>query len=446
MTYALLFPGQGSQRVGMGADLFAGSQEARSLYERADDMTGFSLSKLCFEGPEEELRQTINTQPALYVTSCAALAALQSRVELKPFAVAGHSVGEYAALYAAGAMEFETGLRLVRRRAELMQQTAEARPGAMAAVLGLEADDVRAACEAARAETGGVVQVANYNSPGQIVISGEAAAVERAGELAKERGAKRVIVLPVSGGFHSALMASAGDALYPSLREALFKNTRVPVVTNVNAEYTKSGVDFAPLLTMQVSGSVRWEESMRRLLSDCVSVFIELGVGDVLSGLMKRIDKSARTLSVQDVASLAQAADLIDELNGSRFEATRTGGTEPVSGSPERIYHITKRELWEAAQPSGEYRAPDLESEGFIHASTAEQVVDVANNRFRARTGLVLLEIEASRVTPEIRFEEAENTRKYPHIYGPLNLDAVVRAMDFPPGPDGRFQLPSEVS
>jgi [acyl-carrier-protein] S-malonyltransferase len=429
----------------MGADLYGSSTDARGLFDRADGILGFSLSGICFEGPDEDLRQTINTQPALYVTSCAALAALASKVELKPFAVAGHSVGEYAALYAAGAMSFEKGLELVRKRAELMQQAARSRPGAMAAILGLDATETQAACDAARAETGGVINVANYNCPGQIVISGLSETVERASDLCKERGAKRALILPVSGGFHSPLMVTAGDALYPSLREALFQNPRVPVVTNVNAEYTKNAVDFAPLLTMQVSGSVRWEESMQRLLADGVTTFFEIGCGDVLSGLMKRIDRSARTLSVQDLASLEAASALIEEMNAVPAPAASVVVSDG-GGGKDRIYHVTKRDLWEAAAPTGEYRAPDFASEGFIHASTVGQVADVANNYYRARTGLVLLEIDTTKVKPEVRYEVAANGQQYPHIYGPLNTDAVARIFDLPGGPDGRFKLPEEVS
>ena len=426
---ALLFPGQGSQKVGMGAELYRYVEATRALFDKANEVLGFDLARLCFEGPEEELRQTINTQPALYVTSCAALVALKSRVDVQPFAVAGHSVGEYAALYAAGATDFETGLKLVHRRAELMQQAAERRPGTMAAILGLEPDVVREVCEAAR--PAGVVAVANYNCPGQIVISGEVAAVERAGDLAKERGAKRVIPLAVSGAFHSPLMVSAGDALYPALREAVFQQASVPVVVNVTAEYNKSGADFAPFLTMQVSGSVRWEESMRLLLADGVTRFVELGSGDVLAGLLRRIDKIASVVSVQDMASLDAAVALLNE----PYEA-------PEEAPPAVIYHITKREIWEAARTESEYRGDTLATEGFIHCSKADQVERVANELFRARSGLVLLCIRADKVRSEIRYEGPEGGPKFPHIYGPLNVDAVEKVLDFPPGPDGRFRFP----
>lgn len=311
MRYALLFPGQGSQAVGMGADLASSYPEARQLFHKANEILGFNLLKLCTEGPEEELRRTINTQPALYVTSCAALAALSSRVELNPFAAAGHSVGEYAAFHAAGAMTFKVGLQLVRRRAELMQEASERKPGTMAAILGLEAAEVREACEHARSI--GVVTIANYNCPGQIVISGEQAAVERACEEARSRGARRVVPLQVSGGFHSPLMVTAGDALHAHLRQALFKTPRFPVVVNVAAEYCRSGVDIAPYLTMQVAGSVRWEESMRLLLADGVELFLELGVGEVLSGLLKRIDRGAQALAVTDAPSVERAVRLLSE-------------------------------------------------------------------------------------------------------------------------------------
>jgi [acyl-carrier-protein] S-malonyltransferase len=306
-SVAFLFPGQGAQKVGMGADFYTHCVEARALFERANALLGFDLARVCFEGPEEELRHTLLAQPALYVSSCAALIALRQRLNVTPFAVAGHSVGEYAALYAAEVVDFEKGLQLVYRRATLMQEAATQRPGGMAALIGLEPEAARAICLEARAL--GVVTIANYNAPGQIVISGEHAALERACLLARERGAKRIVPLAVSGAFHSPLMSIAGDRLHADLRAAGFRQAKVPVVVNVAAEYVRSGVDFAPYLTMQVSGSVRWEESMRLLLSDGVDTFVELGSGTVLAGLMKRIAPSARTFSVQDMASLEEAVE-----------------------------------------------------------------------------------------------------------------------------------------
>lgn len=304
---AFLFPGQGAQAVGMGRQLWEVFPEARARFDEADAILGFPLSETCFEGPDEALRETQVAQPALFVTECAALDSFHSRCGVEPFAVAGHSVGEYAALYAAGVVSFEGGLELVRKRAEAMQRAAEQRPGAMSAVLGLDAEAIRAICQDVR-ETG-VVAIANRNAPGQIVISGEREAVERAGVLAKERGAKRVIPLAVSGGFHSPLMSAAGDSLYPALREAGFKNPRVPVVANATAEYVRHGVDIAPLLTMQVSGSVLWEDSMRLLLNDGVTLFAEFGVGNVLSGLIKRIGEGQTALSITNPVSLALAVE-----------------------------------------------------------------------------------------------------------------------------------------
>ncbi|MEP6754650.1 MAG: ACP S-malonyltransferase [Chthonomonadales bacterium] len=438
MKAAFLFPGQGSQKVGMGQDINNNFAESRTLFEAANNILGYDLAKLCFEGPEEQLKQTVYTQPALYVTSCAALSALRSRVNIEPFAVAGHSIGEYAALFAAGAMKFDTGLSLVCKRAELMQAAAAKSPGAMVAVLGIDADVADACCADAKAEVGGVAVVANYNCPGQIILSGTVEAVTRAGELAKERGAKRAMPLAVSGAFHSPLMAAAGDELYASLRAALFQQAKIPVVTNVNAEFSKSGADFAPLLTMQVSGSVRWEESMRLLLAEGVTRFIELGSGDVLAGLMKRIDKSVRVVSVQDSESLEAAVALLTEPEEP---------TVAVEAGPDRlIYHIVKREVWDAASARGEYRSESLATEGFIHCSRIGQVAETGNRHYRARAGLTLLEIDTSKLSVEVKFEGAENAETFPHIYGPLPLSAVVRVIDFPAGPDGRFKLPNELS
>ncbi len=454
---AFLFPGQGSQKAGMGTDIYENVEAARAMFDRADAALGIDLSQICFHGPEEDLRQTINAQPALYVTSCAALEALRSRFDegfaIEPFAAAGHSVGEYAALYSAGVVDFEKGLELVRRRAELMQAAALARPGTMAAILGLAPEQVREACEEAKSETKGVVAVANYNSPGQIVISGETSAVERACEIAKEKGAKRTLPLAVSGAFHSPLMVSAGDALYNDLRNAKFGQASIPVVVNVTAEYNRTAADFAPYLTMQVSGSVRWEQSMRLLLADGVSTFVEFGAGEVLAGLLKRIDKSARVLNVQDSASLDAtvlllkewtAADALAEATESAEAASRES-VEASAAPPAVIYHVTRAEAWERAKSEGKYCSDTLDSEGFTHCSTRDQVVNSANNHFRARHGLVLLKINAARVASEIRYEAASTGRLYPHIYGPLNVDAVEQEIPFEPGGDGRFTLPDNL-
>lgn len=316
---AFLFPGQGSQQVGMGHAFHEAFAEVRSLFARASERLGFDLAQLCFEGPEETLRATENAQPALYVTSVAAWRCLQAACPLTPDAVAGHSVGEYAALTAAGALDFDDGVALVRRRGELMRDAALRTPGTMAAVLGLETEAVRAACREAKETGAGLVAVANINGGGQIVISGATAAVERAGELAKAKGAKRVIPLNVAGGFHSPLMVTAGDALFTALSHTGFRKPGVPIVSNVTAQYVELPGDVTSGLTLQVSGTVRWEESIRLLLRDGFDTFVELGSGEVLTGLMRRIDKSVRALSVRDVdtlqAACAEWADTSEELN-----------------------------------------------------------------------------------------------------------------------------------
>jgi|YNPNPStandDraft_1061719.scaffolds.fasta_scaffold00076_20 [acyl-carrier-protein] S-malonyltransferase len=301
---AFVFPGQGSQCVGMGRDLSENVTVAGELFERADSELGFVLSELCFNGPEEELKQTVNTQPALYVVSAAAFEAAAS-VGLAACCAAGHSVGEYAALYSAGALEFEEGLRIVRRRAELMQEASERFPGTMAAILGLSPEEVSDVVS--KASNSGVVVAANFNSPVQTVISGEAKAVEQASAIALEMGAKRVVPLNVSGAFHSPLMQSAADALAAELDNVEVTAAAVPVVANFTADFETEATDIKTNLARQITGSVRWVESVRRMTDAGVEAFVELGPGNVLAGLIKRIVPEAEVVSIGDSASLEAA-------------------------------------------------------------------------------------------------------------------------------------------
>lgn len=286
-TIAFVFPGQGSQYVGMGKDLYQQNPSARQLFERADDILGFSLSTICFEGPENELRQTQNTQPAIFLHSVVLANVLDF---LKPDMVAGHSLGEYSALVVAGALSFEDGLRLVRLRGELMQHAGEANRGTMAAVVGLEPDTIGEVC--AEASAAGVVQPANFNSPGQIVISGSVNGVRRAMELAKQRGAKLVKELVVSGAFHSPLMESAKDGLKNALEGTRLQDARIPVFANVTAEPVTRAAEIRELLDRQVTSPVRWEQSVKNMVRNGASAFYEVGPGKVLQGLIKRTNSS----------------------------------------------------------------------------------------------------------------------------------------------------------
>jgi [acyl-carrier-protein] S-malonyltransferase len=307
--YALVFPGQGSQSPGMGKEIAERFTSARKVYEEADDILGYRLSALCFEGSEEELRQTVHAQPALFVTSVATWYAVSDMVELHPVCVAGHSVGEYAALVVAGVLEWQDGLRLVRARAEAMQEAAQRSSGAMAAVLGLDVDAVEEACREASAV--GVVCVANHNCPGQVVISGEAEAVTKAGELCKAKSAKRVIPLRVSGAFHSPLMQPATERFRDALQQVNFRPPQLPVVANRTADVLSVETDFVALLTEQLLYSVRWEDSVRRMWDLGARVFAELGPGDVLSGLVKRTVAEAQTISVRNAEEVQRAAELL---------------------------------------------------------------------------------------------------------------------------------------
>ena len=298
---AFLFPGQGSQKTGMGADLAESIPAARAIFEEADDALGFSLSKLCFEGPEEELRLTENTQPAILTCSIATLAAVREK-GLEPDFVAGHSLGEYSALVAAGAISFRDAVQLVRKRGRFMQEAVPPGVGAMAAILGMEADRVAEICE--KAAESEVVSPANINSPGQIVIAGHAAAVQRAVDIAVAAGAKKAVLLQVSAPFHCSLMEPARDRLAPELDAIPFGDLKTPLVNNVSAAIVWTGADAREGLKRQVPSPVLWEQSIQRLAAEGVGSFLEVGPGRVLTGLLRSIDRALEGSAVGDLAGL----------------------------------------------------------------------------------------------------------------------------------------------
>lgn len=302
---AWLFPGQGSQYAGMGRDVAEVSAAARRIFEQADEALGFALSKLCFEGPEEDLKLTENTQPAILTTSVAVLEALRERGLPEADFVAGHSLGEYSALVAAGALEFTDAVRLVRNRGRYMQEAVPPGVGAMAAILGMTPVKVEAVCRAAA--QGQVCSPANINSPSQIVIAGDAAAVERARDIAREAGAKRVVPLQVSAPFHCALMSPAQQRLGADMDAIEIRDPRIPLVNNFEAATVSDATAVKRGLYEQVPNPVRWEESMRALSAAGVERFVEIGPGKVLTGLLRNIDRSLNGVAVGDAESLEKA-------------------------------------------------------------------------------------------------------------------------------------------
>ena len=292
----LLFPGQGAQYVGMGKTLSETFEPAKQILKKADEVLGYELSKIMLEGPEETLKSTDNTQPALYVCSCMAMELLKSKGTSFDY-VAGHSLGEYSAIYAAGGFSFEDGLRLVRVRGELMAQAGVLKPGAMAAVLGLSEEDLNAALS--EAQSAGVVVAANFNSPGQIVISGSKEGVAKASETAAAKGAKKVVPLPVSGAFHSPLMEYALPGLKEAIAKTNFSDLKVPLIANVTSQAVSKGSDLPELLTKQLISPVRWQQGMEAAISLGVEEGIEVGAGKVLTGLMRSINRSVKVSSAE---------------------------------------------------------------------------------------------------------------------------------------------------
>jgi [acyl-carrier-protein] S-malonyltransferase len=320
---AFIFPGQGSQSIGMGIAVANAFPLARDIFSQANEILGWDLFKACQEGPEERLRQTDVAQPALYVTGYAASAVMRSR-DFKPSGFAGHSIGEYAALAAAGVFSFEQGLRLVQVRGQLMQEAAQKHPGAMAAILGLSPEKTQELCK--QAETDGICVPVNFNSPEQIVIAGEKKAVEKVSALATEAGAKRVIALNVSGAFHSPLMAEAAQAMRAELSKVTFKNAEAPVAMNADGQLQTEASAIQERLARQLNSSVQWVKSIEALKADGVTTFIECGAGRVLMGLMRRIDKQLQAFSTETPEAFQEIGNRLS----SSSSAVSGGGSKTV--------------------------------------------------------------------------------------------------------------------
>lgn len=305
-----VFAGQGAQYVGMGKDFYDNIKECREIFEEADKALGFSISKLCFEGSKEDLNRTENTQPAIVTTSISALKALELN-GIKAEMAAGLSLGEYSALVYAGVFNFQDAVKLVKKRGRFMQEAVPEGVGTMAAVMGLDRDKVNEACEYGK-ETG-IVEVANYNCPSQIVIAGEIEAVKAACSKAKELGAKRTMLLSVSAPFHTSMLKEAGDRLYKELESIELKDMKVPVMTNVTGGYIESVDAIKGTLRKQVMSSVMWEDIIRNMIKDGVDTFIEIGPGKALSGFIKKIDKNVKIFNVEDMSSLNTVVEALKE-------------------------------------------------------------------------------------------------------------------------------------
>ena len=306
---AFLFPGQGSQAVGMGKDLYENFETSKNVFDTADKVLGKSVTTLCFEGPEDSLKQTVNTQPCIVTMSIAALEALKSQLDIKPDFVAGHSLGEYCAMYEAGVMSMETTFKAIQKRADLM--SASATGGAMSAILNAPEGALEEALK--EASSVGYVDVANYNSPAQVVITGDNDAVAKAGEILLAKGARRVVPLPVSGAFHSKFMENASKEFVGFVSDLELNNASIPVVTNVDAKATVESADFREKMPKQICSSVHWTQTIQQMANDGVEIFVEIGPGKVLAGLNRKIAPEAKMFNVFDKASLEATVSALKE-------------------------------------------------------------------------------------------------------------------------------------
>ena len=307
--FAFIFPGQGSQSTGMGQDLYNNFESSKQVYKTADRVLGKKISEICFNGPDDDLKQTINAQSAIVATSIAALEAFKSKYDIKPTVTLGHSLGEYCAMYAAGVMDLETTMKAIQKRSELMDEATKTTKGTMAAILGAKIEDINSSID--EVSNLGLVQIANYNDPTQIVITGEIEAVNKACELIKEKGARKVVPLAVSGGFHSKLMNSAKEGFMDFVKELNLHEANIPVITNVDANLTTKSEDFKNKMPNQINSSVMWNQSIEKALNEGVDVFIEFGNGKVLAGLNRKICPEIKTYNVSDSETLK---NVIEEL------------------------------------------------------------------------------------------------------------------------------------